>query len=415
MADAVEPATLRRFRYRAFDPVEKRWLAGEMPGEDAFAIRASLRLAGYDVAEVEELRRASSGPWQAWRDSWLRQRRISQRADIADALASLLRVGIPLDRALGDLSVSLVRGASERRMLSAVRDAVRDGDAFDVAVARHPDWFDPVDIALVQVGHRAGDLAGVLRELSIRHQGRAESGHRLLMALAYPGLLLVATLVVVAFIGTQTLPQILRVLRDAHLPAPSLTVAVAVMGQVLVMWWWALVAMGWAVVWWSRRIIGRLPVTHPVIRLLAELPWSRAARRVRVAGLAGILGQLLRKGVGLPEALETVARTLPGSPLHGTLLEAAQGVRRGEPLSNLLEPSPLLDPEFIQMLRVGEMTGEVPDMCLQIAERYERAARRSIDRLNALLEPVAVVVMAVVIGTVVMAAVLPLISLGNLV
>lgn len=403
------------FRYQALDPASGRRRAGEIAAADPYAARAALRSVGLEALSLVAERPALRLPGGAgrWLEGFRRSRRRAQLADLFDALATLLGAGIPLEKALSDLCSSSVRGRDERRMLRALRDAIRDGAPLDQAAAAHPGWFDAMDVAMIAAGHRSGEMPAVLQDLARGHQRSAETGHRLVMALSYPALLLAASLAVVAFIGNSTLPQLLRILREAKVQEPLLTVAVAQAGQVLALWWWAiLLALAGGAWWVSRWAASRDPGSRAG-RLLMSLPLARARQRLRVAGIAGVLAQLLRNGVTLTQALETAAATTASAPLRALLMAGAEGVRRGEPLSATLGASALLDPEFAQLLRVAEQAGELPDICQRIAERYERAARRSLDRLAGIAEPAAILGMAVVVGLVVMAAVLPLIALGD--
>ncbi len=409
-------ARLPLFRYRARDPATGRISVGETRGPDTYTVRSGLRSIGLEIVEVEPIQPRLRVPaWWAGRMAGIRRsRHRAQRADVADALSSLIGVGIPLERALADLAGSTVRDDAERRMLADLRDAIRAGETLDQAAARHPDWFDEVDTAVLAVGHRSGELERVLADLSRSHQRVADTGHRLVMALSYPLLLLVAAVAVVLFIGNQTLPQLIRILRESHVAVPALTQAVQLTGQIALTWCWLIVPAVIGAVIAVRSAVARLDPQRGLRLRLSRLPWNRARQRLRVAAIAGVLSQLLRSGVGLAEALDVAGRTASEKPMRDLLAACAAGVRRGEPLSATVSASPLLDPEFAQLLRVGEQTGELAAMCARITERYERAAQRSIDRLAAFLEPVAILIMAAIIGTVVMAAILPLLALGDI-
>jgi type IV pilus assembly protein PilC len=117
----------------------------------------------------------------------------------------------------------------------------------------------------------------------------------------------------------------------------------------------------------------------------------------------------------LADALIVVSETVDDRRLRGLLVEAAEGLRQGRDLSTIFGASPLLDPEFSQLLQLGERSGELTDMLERIADRYQRAADRMGERLGAFLGPVAIIILACLIGAVVMASVLPLMQLGELV
>ncbi|MDA3961797.1 MAG: type II secretion system F family protein [Planctomycetota bacterium] len=422
MADelAMNDQAPSHFRYRAVERATGRVRVGEISGDTAYAVRASLRRAGWEVERIDQLGATRAvppllRPISTWLQGRRRQSRRPIRADLCEALAALLQAGLPLEQAVGSLAASPARGRAERRMLRALRDSLRHGESFHQAASEHPDWFDRLDVAMLAAGQAAGELPQILADLGGFHQRGAALGHKLLMALAYPGLLTVAALVVVAFISRSTLPQLLTMLADANIPAPLPTTVLVTVGQGLTLWWPLIVVVGvsggLALRAWARRV----PAQGRIGALVHGNLFARAQSRARVARLASVLGQLLHSGVPLAEALDVAADTAGSQALREVLTEAGEAVRRGEDLSAVVERSALLDAEFAQLLRVGEQAGELASMLGRVAERYERAATRSIERLGAVLEPAAIVVLATVIGAVVLAAVLPLVAMGDLV
>jgi type II secretory pathway component PulF len=163
------------------------------------------------------------------------------------------------------------------------------------------------------------------------------------------------------------------------------------------------------------RVLRRIDPTTPFGRWWCATPIARAMMRARVAEVAGTLSRLQASGVPLTEALTVTAQAAGDPDLGRVLDDASAAVRRGDRLSASLATSSLLAPDFAQLLRLGEQSGELSTVLAKLAERYRAEAKRSGERLAAVLEPAAVVIMAILIGTVVMAAVLPLVALGNLV
>ena len=414
---AVE--SIRTFRYRAIERANGATRNGEITGVDAYSARAALRRVGLDVLDLKPVGERQTPQWLApLQRSWDARQRSSRRAlrgDLLDAIATLLLAGLPLEQALGSLAASDARGAAERTMLRRVRERVRQGQALHEACAAHPDWFDRVDLALMEAGQHSGELPQVLRALSAAHERGAAIGHRIVMALTYPCLLLVAGLAVVVFISRSTLPQLLQVLRDGDRPTPLLTEWVVRFGDLLAVHGWWLVILLTITAIATARGLRRVGGHGLLARLVHGNPVARTRARARVAQLAGTLGRLQATGVPLAEALDVVASSSNDRMLAEFLSDAAERVRRGEDLSQAAEANPLLDPEFAQLLKIGEQSGELAQMLERIAARYERSAERGVDRLTALLEPAAIAILAVLIGIVVLAAALPLVALGDLV
>ena len=158
----------------------------------------------------------------------------------------------------------------------------------------------------------------------------------------------------------------------------------------------------------------KIPTNSWLGELLHSNVATRAVHRGRIAQVAGTLARLQRSGIPLAEAIDVVSASAPSHALKTLLQQCAEDIRDGKDFSEAIRGSNLLDDEFAQLLELGEESGELPEMLERIAERYHRAAERSIQTLSALLEPIAVLILAVLIGTIAMAAVLPLMEMTKI-
>ncbi|MFW5846490.1 MAG: type II secretion system F family protein [Planctomycetota bacterium] len=414
-----QPLRVRCFRYVAVG-ADGRQRQGEHSGDSAWAVRAVLQEQGYTVLRMREQRLTTSrlpllAPMQRLWHRHLLGRRRARRADLLDAVATMLDAGLPLDRACDNLADAAGRQGAERRMLSFVRDRVREGMALHEAVAYLPDWFSPVDQAMLRAGQQAGELPAILRSLAEAHQSGSRLGQQLLTALAYPGLLLLAAIGVAIFLSTTTLPALVQVLEQGEQAVPWLTLILMQVGQALAVWWPALLLLPVLVLVALPWLLARLNPRGRLARLLASNVIARTLRRSRLAQLADTLARLQSSGVPLDEALGVVAATAPGASFTALLKDAAEAIRAGRDFSSVLAASPLVEAEFGQLLAIGEQSGELPSMLRRIGARYARAAERSVATLTAVLEPLAIISMAALIGLMVWGAMLPLIRLGDLV
>ena len=403
MVDAPQPTT---FQFRAWDPQTNSLRHGLLAGETRAEIRATLRERGWEPESIDPLHRQSSR-WLAtakemWID-WLRRQRRLTLADLCEALASLLQVGIPLDQALGQLASSPLRTETEVTLLNALAEALRSGMSFDEACAQHPDWFDPFDVALLAAGQRAGELAPVLQSMGKFHQRAGASRQRLMTALAYPALVALAGLGVFIFLTQAVLPRIVSILTSARTSIPWLTTQVMALGDFLLWAWPLFLAFFLFSGVLASRWAARVPAHGRWGRLVHGNAWARLRARTRVAIASAALGRLLRAGVPLSEALAVVAHTAPDAALRGLLSSAAAEVERGRDFSTVMAQSPLVDPEFAHLLRLGEGSGDLPNMLDRIAERYQEASERAAERVAALVGPIAILVLSTLIGILVLA------------
>ena len=386
---------------------------GELSGDTPADVRAALRRAGLQVVELRPLRtRRVELPALGWINRHLRARRREVKSDHFDSLSTMLESGLPLSESLGALIESSRRSA--RSMLVQVRESVRAGHDLASAMAEHAGWFDPVELALVRAGQHAGDLAGVLRTLADRHARSGELTQKLIGALAYPALVACVGIGVVIFLSTKTLPDLAQILNGAGIETPRLTAIVMGVGQVLATFGLWLLLGGVLVV------IGLMATSSTLAgRGIRPPAWARrgvpvVARRIAVARLAAGLSDLLRAGVPAVESLRVLAPTVGGfgsSGLRAQLTEAAARLERGDEIAEALDDPHWFDAEFRRLVSVGESAGELERMLARIGDRYERRSRVLIDRLAGLLEPTVILALAALIGTVVVAAVLPLLRL----
>lgn len=319
----------------------------------------------------------------------------------------MIRSGVPLLEAVETLALSRSRrgAASQRAMLAEMREGLRSGGSLAAAMRSQPGWFDPVEAAMVEAGQHGGTLPQVLQALSERHEEEGRLSNRLVGALLYPSIVAMAGVGVAIFLGARTLPELVRILEGAKVPVPAVTLWVMAAGQWILRWGWLAglaAAIGATVVAplaALRRSSGR-----------GRRGWRLVPRVVRSMAVADVsirLGELVRAGVPVTEALRVLAPTTRAA-LGGHLVEAASRIERGEELAASLCDGWWFDEEFRRLVEVAQASGELDAMLDRVGRRHEREARRLVDRLATLLEPAVIVLLAVLVGAVVMAAVLPL-------
>lgn len=422
------------WRYEAIDlrdparPAERK---GEIAGETPAEVRAALRAVGLQVLSLKEERAVRRLPVRGGRDArriaeretsdggamsrWLRSRRVQERADAFDALATLLASGVPLLECFDTLiSAGEAMPRELRKTLVAMREDLRSGASLSVAMRSHFSWFDPAEVAMVEAAQLGGTLPTVLRELAERQERSAKLGQRLVSAMAYPAIVGCVGLGVVVFLATKTLPQLSGILVSAKLEVPRLTVVIMAIGQALARWWWLL---GFAVV---GSLVGLSVGLPALMTRMAPARRSRfdrmiplAVRRLAVARAILRVAELLRSGVPLVESLRVAGPAHRGLTvgLSLALSSAADRIEQGSDVATALEQPAWFDAELRRLVAVGEASGELELVLVRLGERYERQVSRLVDRLASTLEPTVIIVLAALVGTVVMAAILPLVRL----
>ncbi|MEL6396632.1 MAG: type II secretion system F family protein [Planctomycetota bacterium] len=395
---------------------------GEISATSAAEARAALRRIGLQPTNLRQVREqaatdgGAAGGLRRLARRQLRARRGGRKAELYDSLATMTESGVPLLGALGVLRDS-ARDRAMRAVLASIEERLRGGDTIASAASSQPGWFDEAEAAMLDSGEQSGRLAEVMRSLAARQARSGELMQRLAAALTYPLIVLLVGLGVTVFLSVKTLPELSSILVEAGIEIPPLTAGVMAFGRfVLAVAPWIPAAI--AIVGGGALVAGRvarsngLRVGALVVRLTPPV-----LRRAAVAEACLGLAELLRTALPLTRALRVLGPTVTGlgtAPLRSRLSEAADRIDRGEALSDVLDDERFFDAELRQLVRVGETSGELADVLGKIGERMARSARRHIDRLAGLLEPAAIIVLAVGVGTVVMAAVLPLLRLQEI-
>jgi len=416
------------WRYTAVQRASGERRRGEISGACVAEARAALRRIDLQVVEIralEPVRRQgldASGsalpqPIGAWRVTWhrvLRGRRRLRRADLLDGLATMLRSGIPIDDALRTFVDSPALGRAAHAMLVRMHADLREGASLARAMQAHPAWFDAAATAMISAAEHSGRLPDVLASIAESHEHADDTMQRLAGALVYPCIVIAAGLVVTAFIGTRSLPQLAGILEQADVPVPRLTKVVMALGgaiahhlPLIVLGTLACGAVTIAITTGlSRAFAGR---RRP--RLLVR---PALLRRLAVGELSIRLAEMLRAGVPLVDALPALAPATCGG-LSRLLVTAARRIQQGDDLVQSLADDRWFPAEHRRLLAVGGRSGELPAVLDRLGHRALRQSRRQVDRVVALLEPVIMVVLSALVGTVVMAAVLPLLRLQEIV
>jgi len=399
--------------------------SGELSASCAADVRAELRRIGLQVIELRPIKQRSSdtrrsggifGGFVQAQHKYQRKRRRNERAELYDGLSTMLDSGLPLLEACETVAGSVRRRRSAlRSMLVDLGERLRCGSALASAMSEHPGWFDRSEIAMVEAGQHSGTLPDVLRTLSRHHERAGELGQKLAGALAYPMVVAVVGLGVVVFLSVKTLPDLAGVLADAGVETPPLTARVMWFGQFLagncVILAGGALALALAIIAGAGICVSRGIAPPAWLRELSP----RLPRRLAVARLSVQLAALLRTGVPMVDALRVVAPTTTGITLRQRLEDAANRVERGEDVAAALDDDYWFDAEFQRLLQIGQTSGELDTLLDRLGRRYARQANRMIDRLATLLEPCVILTLAVLVGIVVMAAILPLLRLQEVV
>jgi len=370
------------------------------------------QLRGQGVA-VQSLNETSGIGNRRWLPSLSARRARLQWATGSHELSMLLRAGIPLLESLDTLAAQH-RGAF-RTAITKVRERIASGSALADAMAENPQVFDIASIRLIEVGENAGTLETVLEQLSEYKMRMSQLGDKVITALLYPAFLVVFGIFATLFLMTWVLPPLLENLQETVkvLPWPT-RVAKALSDLVVGYGLWALpgiaIIVGILIACfrskkgkeWLDRLLIRLPIVGPMLI------------KQNVARIAMIVGLLSRSGLTLPNAVQLAASSTNNSVLRTALETACQEMAAGKELSDSLARSGVFPPLAVRVFSVGRDTGKLDDMLTRLSEDYNQQLSVASARLTALIEPILILVLALFVGFLLLATILPILQAGNL-
>ena len=398
------------FDYRAQDAQGRR-CKGRLEADGPRHARSQLRERGLWPLALSEARVSSGAGIQ----SRVGRLGAADLALLTLQLSTLVQAGLPLEEALE----AVAKQSSKRKvagLLSAVRRRVMEGHDLASALGEFPKAFPEVFRATVAAGERSGHLGHVLEQLAAYTQARQASRQKIQMALVYPLILMLASVAIVGFLLGYVVPDVVKIFVDSGQPLPWLTQALivasnglrnhfplllAVFVALLGLWRWSLRQLTWRLRW--HRLALNIPVIGEVLR---------AMEAARFASTLAILGQ---SAVPLVDALEIAAAVIGNLTVRARMVNVARAVREGGTLTRGLELSGDIPPMMLHMIASGETAGELDRMLARAAEQQESSLAARIALVVSLFEPAMLVLMGGVVLLIVMAILLPILSLNQLV
>jgi general secretion pathway protein F len=401
------------FRYKALSAAGES-LDGQMEAASADEVIVRLQDQGYLPVEARRADHADAGLSLFARRA---QRELSadQVLQFTTQLATLLAAGQPLDRALSIL-LELPESAEARKVIARIRDVVRGGAPLSVALEQQHGLFPRLYVNLVRAGESGGGLDDALRRLADYLERSRELRARVVNALIYPVILVTLVLLSLAFLLVAVVPQFEELFASLDAPLAWYTVAVLWASSALRQGWWiGLLLAGLGAWWlnarmadpaWRLRLDARLLNMRHVGTLIARLDTARLART---------LGTLVGNGVPLLTALNLSGNVLSNRVLAAALEAASAEVKSGSGLGYALGRQKVFPRLAVQMIQVGEESGELDVLLGKVADTFDIETRNALDRLMALLVPAVTVVMAALVAAIILSVLLPIYDMtGNM-
>lgn len=330
-------------------------------------------------------------------------------------LATLLSAGLPLDRSLQVL-LELAENARVEQTISAIRDQVRGGGSLSDALDAQHGSFSRLFVNMVRAGEVGGSLDTTLERLADYLERSKDLKDSVVSAMIYPIMLMLLAGGSLVLLLVYVIPQFTPIFEELGGDLPTITKIVLAFGSVLQNFWWGLIALTFLAIYMFRRMLA-----NPEQRLrwdtrVLGMRWiGDLVAKMEIARLSRTLGTLLLNGVPLLSGLSIARNVMNNSLLRKTVEATAMEVKTGGGLAHNLAESGHFPRLALQMVSVGEETGQLDVMLLKVADTYDKEVRNTIDRLLAIFTPAITLVMAVMIGTIVMSVLMAIMGINELV
>ena len=328
-------------------------------------------------------------------------------------LSTLISAGLPLLRSLRTLSKQ-EKNQNLKKIMGMLAESVEGGTTFSEALAQHPKAFNKLYVNMVKAGELGGVLEIVLTRLSEFAEKSQKIRGKVGSAMVYPLVVLTIAVAIVGFLMLFIVPKFEAIFKDmlGGRPLPPITQVIIDLSR-FIQNNFILVAGGVVGIAVGLRIAIRLPgVSAALDSYKLRLPlFGDLLTKTSVARFSRTLGTLVSSGVPILQALQ-ITRDTAGNQRVSTAIDSIHdNVKEGESMVSPMEASQIFPPMVVSMVQVGEETGQLPDMLTKVADVFEEEVDNAVAGLTSMLEPVMIVVLALIVGTIVVALFLPLITI----
>lgn len=325
--------------------------------------------------------------------------------------ASITRAGVTIIEALRMLAEA-TENRKMQKALMGVRADVEKGETFADSLAKHPAVFPELLIQMTRAGESSGSLETSMERMAIQFEKSAKIRALIKKAMIYPMVVMIVAIAVVIVMLLVVIPSYTDMFEQLGTELPGITLTVIAMSDFLKNYWFIIVPVVIGVVvvlkaysktYGGKHVFGKLQLKIPAVRNLIVKNAS--------AMMARTLSTLLIAGVPLNEAVDIVADTMTNIWFKEALKDATEQIMVGVPLSQPLQNCGLFPPMVYYMLRVGEEAGSTEEMLNKLADYYEEEVELAVQSLMALMEPMIIIVLAIVVGGLIAACMAPMMSM----
>ncbi len=405
------------YDYTALDAKGKT-ISGIIDADGSVAARHKIRSAGHYPVSLKETKDGAAGKGEGRSFSmgqYFTRIRPAEIAIMTRQLSTLIGAGFPLVSALEALMAQFPNPGL-KKMLARVKDAVVEGISFADALSNYPSVFTSIYVNMVRAGESSGTLEIVLDRLADISEKQEELKSKVVTAMIYPILIMIIGLLILSFLFIYVIPNITSIFDDMQQELPWPTQLLISTSDIFKSYWWVLVIVIIAALLGTRSMYKSTAGRQWLDKTILTLPLvGSLARKLAAALFTRTLGSLLDNGVSMLPAMGIVKNIVGNVHIEQVVATATEEVGKGQALAKSLDAEQTFPPIAIQMIQVGEQSGNLEEMLNKVANVFEKEVETTIMRLTAMLEPIMVVVMAGMVLFIILSIFLPILEMRTLV
>jgi len=407
---------MRVFTYKGRSS-EGKLVSGAMEASSPSEVAGTLRLQGVYVTDILETKQETVREKKVFLVGKLAKLNVSSKkvklrelATFARQLFTLINSGIPLISC-----INITRSQTESKVLkSALGDIIsslEDGNTLSDSFAKFPNIFPEIFIYMVEAGELGGVLDEVLERLADHLEREHDVNEKIKSAMTYPLVVLIFSMLALAFLLTFVLPKIINVIQGMGVPLPLPTRIVMAVSGAFINFWFLIPFIIFLLVFGFKYIASKPKgqETLDIISIKAPI-FGSIYQKIIVARFCRTLGTLLKGGVPIIQALEVVKKSVSNVIISRAVTKAQESVRNGQELSKPIEECGLFPPMVIKMIAVGEETGSLDILLERVGIFYDKEVGIVVGRLSSVIEPLLIVLLGGIVGFIILAVMLPIIS-----
>ena len=403
------------YAYKIIDANGKE-IRGNIECANKAAVKSKFLAEGYYITEIREKSSRDSFSFSSLKSLLTFGRKkvsLDEVSSMTRLLATLQKAKIPLVESI-DAVAQQQENETLKEALIIIKSKMNEGYSFSRSAREFPDIFDDLFCNMIAAGEESGATDKVLLRLAGFMESQVDLRNKVKGAMTYPIILMFVAVLVVGVLFTVVIPKLSKMFEDIDMALPFQTQVLIWLSGFIGNWWWLMVLVTVVSFVVFRKYISTEKGKIKWNGFLIKMPvFGRINRMVAISRFSKTLSTLLESGVPILKALDIVKMVIDNKVLEMAVASARENIKEGESIAVPLKRSGEFPPIVIQMISIGEQSGELEEMLETLSDSYEKEVRYTLDRLTAMLEPIMIVGMAVVIGFIVFAVVMPILKIND--